>query len=417
MNADSKPYKNPRTVVQSLLVFALGFGIFVSKPVIYISSVLLFLFAVYRFTFDRDYRSAVLAYKIYLSAIGLFIAGIAFSAIGSTQPNDVGWIARKSLYLLLIGPLLIAFTERYSRASALAGIAVGFWGALLLTVSMPGWQWSGYRNAGATWDVGTWAVICTLLICFLMPLVLTFKRSTIWLATGVATILGSLVMITSTGSRGPLLGVLTGAFVYLIFYHRRLLTIIMLASAFAFFPLKAIMPEQMTSLQNRVQSIAALTSDESNLTRLALWEVGIALFKKQLATGSPNLWVGAGHDNSTILITKFYEEEFSAHAKVAHGLLMNRPINDLHNMYLDSTLKNGVLWTIGNIILLICLALRVGTKSNEQPPCKNSRADYVALPIITAYLTIGLTYAILPHFASLFVVFFIILANSMVAEN
>jgi hypothetical protein len=398
--------------LENFLLLALGFGIFISKPVIHISSGLLILLFAVKTIVDSDYRVSLWRSPATKVALGIFLLGVIGTALGSGSIDDTVWIARKSIYLLLIGPLLLAFTNSANRTSALSGLFLGFWLAFVLTAHENHWTWAGHHTHGATWLVDTWAVLCALLACFLVPLALNRSYSSKYRALFALTILAALFMLLTTGSRGPWLGTAIGITFYLVMRQRRLLLYLVVLSTIAYLPVKHVWPDQVNSLEARVLSIGNTKTDESNFVRLALWETGLAHISAQITSGNFIALTGQGRTGSTEALNEFYNSGFAEVAVINPGWLRDVNINDLHTMYLDSIVKNGLLWTAANLLLLGWLCFG-GNKHRPQNYNRLANLDMSRTPILLAFLVIGITYSILPHYATLFLVYFLTLSRGM----
>ena len=163
-------------------------------------------------------------------------------------------------------------------------------------------------------------------------------------------------------------------------------------------------PQQIYSFQERALSVTDTQTDASNYIRLALWETGLEQIKYQLFQGDPGFWLGSGHDGHESISSSFYER-FAPSATIKPGLLLelgapkNEIVRDFHNMYIQSAVVAGTPWTLGVLIMLVSLVIRA-KKSNLDGP-----ARWGSLPTLTCHLVTGITYAILPHFAFLIVIY------------
>lgn len=395
--------------IENLLILSLGFGLFISKPVIHISATGLILLFIAKIALDPVFRYTVLRDRVVQAASGIFLFGVIATTFSSGLPEDIGWIARKSIYLVLLGPLLFAFLDPSNRQSALIGLTIGFWMAFGLTAHQFNWIWDGYHRPGATWLVDTWAVLCALYACFLVPLVLRDHFTPATRTLFGFTALAALFMVITTGSRGPLLGALVGIGLYVALSHRRLLAYGLIAFAVAYLPVKHMWPTQVASVENRILSIGDLKTNESNFTRLALWETGVARVIDQLRNGNFVVLIGEGRTGSATALTDFYQSGYGDTASILPGMLSDRVINDLHSMYLDSTVKNGLIWTAANLLLLGWLALgnrsQKSLRANIGPP--------YGLAVLCAFLVNALTASILPHYATIFAVYFLTLSRGL----
>lgn len=385
--------------VETALLFTFGLVIFLSKPAIYLVSLLLLLLTATRLVSECSYRKSVFNSRLFWASTGLFLFGIIAAFIGSSYPEDVGWMARKTMLLPMVVPFLIAFSYRVNRIAGLAGVLLGFWIAFFLTGNMYDWQWNGERYAGATWDVGMWGILCAMLMVFLTPLIPNSSYGLKWRALLTVTFLGAAVMLVTTGSRGPMTGAAAGILIYLAIKQRKVLLYGLILTVISMSTLAAYYPQQFDPIKQRLLSIADTQTDPSNYIRLSLWETGSHFIKKQLFEGDMGFWFGNGQVGKATLTNDFYYQEFSEKSLIKPGILgsMDWFIDDMHNMYIESIIQNGALWTVAFFILSSIIL--VGS-------------NFATVSLFIAYFTIGITYPILPHFALFVLLFFSCLSQS-----
>jgi O-antigen ligase len=320
--------------------------------------------------------------------------GVLATAIGSSQSEDVAWMAKKTMLLVMAVPFLLAFEKPKNRQAGLIGIFLGFWIAFILSGNMHNWSWHGERYEGATWDVGMWGVLCAMLMTLLVPLFFHKQFDWKWRALIFTTFFAALYMLITTGSRGPMLGAASGILTYLFFRQHKALIAIAVSCVVIFYGATNLFSEQTVAFENRVLSVANTKTDTSNNIRLALWETGFHFIKKQFNESQMNFWLGNGQDGKSNLTNDFYYNEFKDLATVKPGLLaeMKWKINDMHNMYIESAIQNGILWTVVCFLMLIWFSATQSLTATAQLIC---------------FFAIGLTYAILPHFALMVLIFFI----------
>jgi len=387
-------------------IFLLGLAIFISKPLIYLSILLLIGVTLVRIATKQEYRHELFDNRLFWTSSGVFVFGLLATLIGSEYVEDVGWMAKKTMLLPMVVPLLMAFSQKINRIAAIAGVVMGFWIAFVLTGNMYNWTWSGDRYAGATWDVGMWGVVCAMLMALLTPMIFNRTTPLKWRALLVITFMGATVMLVTTGSRGPILGAAAGILIYLVFKQQKALIWLLATSGLILYALSIATPEQMNAFQYRAQSITNTQTDASNYIRLALWETGLAQIKDQLKNGDISLLVGSGHKGHEQISSEFYRK-FTQHAKTQPGLLLtlgaseDKIVRDFHNMYIQSAVVTGIPWTTACIALIVFIGLI--------KPDRNRRIIFLwsTLPVSICYLITGVTYAILPHFALIIAIFYI----------
>lgn len=400
----------PRLLIPKLetaLIFLLAFAIFISKPLIYLSILLLIGSTLVRIVKDQEFRQKIFGNNFFWASTGVFLFGLFATAIGSGYAEDIGWMASKTMLLPMAVPLLLAFEDKRNRTAAIAGALAGFWIAFVLTAHMHGWEWSGGRYEGATWLIDSWGVICAMLILLLTPLIFVATRHWLWRCLFGLTLLGAIIMLITTGARGPWLGLVAGVFVYLAMKQRIALAAVSVMVVATLVVASNLWPQQIDAFKTRVQSITNIETDASNYLRLAMWETGYALISKQLLTGDKGFWFGNRKKGKGELANEFYYNEFMDQAKIKPGILKEYKWNltDFHNSYLESVFRNGILWTLASLLILIWLA--IGPLQNG----KRFSATLIAAPSLIGFLVIGMTYTLLPHFAFLFLIFFMALCR------
>ena len=387
------------------LVFLLGAGVFLSKPLIYVSTGLLTLYFLTRLATDTQYRQEAFANKLIIVALAIYIFGIVAGLIMQISTDDLALIARKSLYLVIFAPLLLAFRCATSRGFALAGALGGFWIAALLTlISIP--NADSTRIAGATWLVDVWGVLCGFLVVFLTPFIFDQRWSKQWRLFFAVTALLAFVLLILSGARGPWLGAAAALFVYLLLFQWKTLGLLTLVAALAYFPAKHLFPAQINHITDRAMSVTQTQAVGSNWIRLTLWQLSIEHTKEKAREAPGVLLLGSGSDAHFPDFSEFTERTSMISNEDKERLASyGYPSNDIHNMYLDSIAKHGLIWTLANILFFISVAFvawRYRTPPNQTP---------LAAPAVILYFLItGITYTLLPHFATTFMVFFALLA-------
>jgi O-antigen ligase len=392
--------------LETALLFTMGMVIFLSKPAIYLVCLLLLILTTLRILTDSNYRQAVFEKKLFWASTGLFFLGIASAAISSEYIEDAGWIAKKTLLLPMVVPLLIGFKNNTNRTAAITGIITGFWIALILTGQLHNWTWSGQRLEGATWLVDTWGLICAMLTAFLIPLLFHKNMSLAWRLIIALTMFASIIMLLLNGARGPLLGTACGLALYLLIKQLRIFVISASSITIIMLTLYSVNPAQISPIKERISSITDLDSNSSNYIRIALWETGIKAIGQQIKENDIRFLAGNGHTGQVTTATNFYRNELNENALIRPGILNKTLINDFHNMYIQSIYQNGAVWTAGVLWLLLWIGIGKITQT------KSSAADMSGLATITCYFVTGITYTLLPHFAFLFLIFFLTLNRS-----
>jgi hypothetical protein len=389
---------------ENLMVFALGAGLFISKPVIYATTGFLTLYFLLRCLKDSTYRRAAFSNKLIVAALAIYVFGLLACLLMPTTLEDLGFLARKSLYLVIFAPLLLAFRQSSNRYFALAGLIIGFWVAAIMTLLQIEQLQAG-RLAGATWMVDVWGVLCALFFVFLMPRIFDSQFSVSMRVLLSLTALTAFIFLILSGARGPWLGAFIGVGFYFFFYQRRTLGIILVIAIIAYFPIKHFAPAPAAQIEQRVASIVDARNNMSNWIRLTLWKLSIAHNVEKLETNPGELLLGSGGISHFEKVYDFFErtDALTPEEKIQLSTIeVGYPSNDIHNMYLDSIAKNGLIWTLANIILFLAFATIASTKKNSL-----NQSNRAPQAVVLCFLVIGIFYSLLPHFATTFMIFFV----------
>ncbi len=390
---------------ENWMVFTLGAGLFLSKPVIYAATGFLTLYFLLRCFKDSAYRRDAFSNKLIVAALAIYVFGLVACLLMPTTTEDLSVIARKSLYLVIFAPLLLAFRQPSNKHFAMAGLFIGFWIAAILTFLQIEQLYTG-RLAGATWMVDVWGVLCALFFVFLMPRIFDTQHSTPLRILFAVTALTAFILLILSGGRGPLLGACFAVGLYLLFYQRRALGIILVIAIIAYFPVKHFAPAPVAQIEQRVTSIVDTQENMSNWIRLTLWKLSIAHSIDKFETNPGELLLGTGSTSHFEKVYDFFKKTDALTPEEKNKLSnAGYPTNDMHNMYLDAIAKHGLIWTLAHILLLIAVA----AKGIQQGKQQNSSA-LAATSLVVCFFLIGVFYTLLPHFAGTFLVFFLALA-------
>lgn len=392
--------------LEAFFVFLLGFGMFISKPVIYISSSALVLLLVISLLSNSVDRREILAQRWLIAAIGIYFLGVIATLIYPANIADLVFYARKALFLLVFVALWLAYRDGSTRAAALTGILLGFWVAVGLTL----YHWPRgdivTRLPGGTWPVDIWGPLCAFTAAFLLPFTLSRQYgwgARLFFMTTVAT---ALIFMLLSGSRAPMLGLFISISAYLLFSHRRLLLVLLASLVVLYWPAKLIWPNQIMQIQSRIESIDYRHPDVSGQTRLQLWQLSLAQDKEKWHTNPLVLLFGSGPENHRTEIKAFFNSTNTLTEDVKKRLAQDAyPSNDVHNMYLDSIAKMGLIWTAAAIIFLIGLLVLCWRRRKT-----SHELSLAGALVMSTFIVTGFFYDALLHFNSVFMIFFVTLA-------
>jgi O-antigen ligase len=389
--------------VESFLVVLFAVSIFMWKPGIYVSSALIIVYTCIGIFRSQDYRQKYLGSHVAVMSVAMFVVGTTTSLIAMQQTEDLLWMVRKTLFLLTVGFLLIAFNNEKNKKIAFYGLVAGFWVASLLTI-FKNWQLMGViTRVEGTWPQGTWDALLGLFLVFLLLSIKdVFSKSVPSLRTKLflfATLCMSVFQLIWAGGRIPFVACVGAILLYVLTLKlsKRMVINAMLASVIAVMLSVTVFKDHADSLINRVQSITDVSNDDY-WVRLNLWKVGFnhAVF---FMKNEPSTFLfGAGGKSYGPMQIEFFQDMPMNAVDREKFQSFGYPSGDPHNMYIDSILKNGVIWTILFLIYLLWLATGFKLKQSWQRP-----EPFI---LLSFYLVLGIAYTILPHFFTYFLVFF-----------
>ncbi len=395
---------------ESFLTFLFAISVFVWKPGIYVSSGLIILYLAMRATLQSDYRQSLWRSQLAKITLAMFALGLFTSAISANQLEDFLWMARKTMFLPAIVFFAFALTKQRNKDIAMAGLIAAFWIASVLTLSKYGWQMRFGGRMEGTWPQGTWDNLLALFLVFLVLYFNWASSKTLTRIIYVATILMALLMVLLAGGRGPWLAVASSLALYFLVFKRDKKVIItaIMVSVIGLVVSATIFQDRSQALLNRAASIAN-TDESSNWVRLQLWGIGIAHMGELIRTEPFKAVFGAGTKSYGSTQIEFFKtmpyDERARERLVAYGY----PTGDTHNNYIDSALRNGLLWTAAIFLYLVWLTTRFsvrGVFSRPEPT------------ILLVYFSImAMVYTLVPHFMSFFFAVFVSLLLTSNRDN
>ena len=398
---------------ENWMIFALGAGLFLSKPVIYGATGFLTLYFLLRCFKDSAYRRDAFSNKLIVAALAIYVFGLIACLLMPTTLEDLGVIARKSLYLVIFAPLLLAFRQPSNRNFALAGLLIGFWMAATMTFSFVEEMEPG-RLPGATWKVDVWGLLCSLFFVFLIPRTFDRQHSKPLRVLFAVTALTAFMFLILSGARGPLLSASFAVGLYFLFYQRRALGVILVIAMVTYFPIKHFAPAPLAQIEQTIVSVIDTQANRSNKwsmsnwVRLKLWQLSIAHSVEKFETNPGELLLGSGAKSHFAKFHDFFERTNALTQEEKKQLSapdIGHPTNDMHNMYFDAIAKHGLIWTLANVFLLLAMATTAFYRFNQ-----SNTAVLAAPALVGCFLLIGVFYTLLPNFAATFLIFFTALA-------
>jgi hypothetical protein len=388
---------------ESFLVILFAVSIFLWKPGIYVSSALIIVYTCIFIFKSKDYRQKYFGSNIAVMSVAMFFLGTLTSLIAMQQTEDVLWAVRKTLFLLIVGFLLLAFKNEKNKKFAFYGLVAGFWVASLLTI-FKNWQLMGViARVEGTWPQGTWDALLGLFLLFLLLSIKDiFSKSVPSLRTKLflfATLFMSVFQLIWAGGRIPFVACVVAILLYVLTLKlsKRIVINAVLAIVIAIVFSVTIFKDHTDSLVHRVQSITDVSNDDY-WVRLNLWKVGFNHSVFFMKNEPLTFLFGAGGKSYGPTQIEFFKDMPMNPVDREKFQAFGYPSGDSHNMYIDSALKNGVVWTFLFLLYLFWLATGFKLKQSWQRP--------EPLILLSFYMVLGMAYTILPHFFTYFLVFF-----------
>jgi hypothetical protein len=395
---------------ESFLVLLFAISIFLWKPGIYVSSALIITYTLILFVSSQNYRQQYLSSNAAMVSVVMFIVGIVTSLIAMQESDDVLWAARKTLFLLVIGFLFIAFKKTNNKKIAFYGLVAGFWVASLLTI-FKNWHLIGkITRVEGTWPQGTWDALLGLFFVFLVVSirhsVLSFKAKLFIIVTFCM----SIYQLIWAGGRIPLVASVVVLVLYLLSLKltKRIVLNTALAAIVAVTVSVTVFKDSADNFVNRMQSITDVKNDDY-WVRLNLWKVGFNHAVFFMKNEPSKFLFGAGGKSYGPMQIEFFKDMPMNEADREKFTGFGYPSGDSHNMYIDSVLKNGIVWTVLFLFYLLWLATGFKIKNTWQRP-----EPFILLAF---YAVLGMAYIILPHFFTYFLIFFMVYLLSSVQKN
>lgn len=373
--------------IEKVLLCVFSASIFLSKPAITISTALLVLFFIYRCIMDRCYLSELKSDKVIFSAVALFLMGLLSRVLSPGYIGDVGYFFYKGLFLLAFPALVLAMRDKENRRLAfilsMSGFAISvFWSFVQAFILSEG-GWSGQRVAGL-WDVLRWAEISTFVFIFLLAklsdeVVLSKK-----LIISICMALTFLSLILSGGRAGWVAVIIVSA-IYMLFFNRKyLVAFVVLCSALTFSIYK-IQPEKIEVVINRALSVTETTEcDYSNYSRLLMWKNGLKWLSFNASEEPMQFLFGIGFKNFEKEYVSYLNSESEIGSKeLIEQTLGNYSLRDLHNAYIDSSNKMGVLYTVMFYFFIMYIAWSF----------IQSGKAFQGVGLVSSFLIMGMFYA------------------------
>ncbi len=340
---------NPKKV-ERFLVCALAASVFTSKPAITITASLLVVFFIVRCVHDIEYFREFKSERLLFLPVLLFFWGVVSTIISSGSVFDAGYYAYKSLFLLTFPALLIALKNKINMKLVFFISTLGFSISIPLSfyqfysLSINGNGWHGERFGGL-WDVQRWAEITALVFVFLLAKLSDELSWTKRIIINISLIIILISLIISGGRAGWIAVAFVTMTYMLCFFRRNLVVFTILLSALTLATYK-MQAEKVELVINRIMSVTETTEkDYSNYSRLHMWSNGLDFMMYNLSENPVEFFLGAG--------VKRFEKKYINYLDMVgdkKSLIVqtkgNYSFSDMHNSYIDSASKLGLIYSI-----------------------------------------------------------------------
>ncbi|MCD8503798.1 MAG: O-antigen ligase family protein [Burkholderiaceae bacterium] len=389
----------------SLLTLLFAVSVFVWKPGIYATSGAIIAYLLVRSAVDVQYRQLLWSNSITKVTLAMFALGLVTAAIGAQQLSDWTWMARKTMFLPVIIFFAVALSHETNRKLALFGLITCFWIASILTLWEYNWQFVFGGRMQGTWPQGTWDNLLGIFVTFLVLFYRWTSSALIYRSIYWVTLLMAVLMLLLAGGRGPWLATVASVGIYLIVFrpNRKVLLAGLAGIIVATIAATTLFENRTEALIDRIQSIGATSQEQdgSNWVRLQVWHIGATHFEHILKTDPVAGLFGSGAKSYNPKQIEFFET--MPYSPEDRALLQSYgyPSGDPHNTYIDSALRNGLVWTVAIFVYLIWLCTQFKIRQTF------ARAEPL---VLLMYLCImAMFYTVLPHFMSFFFALFVMM--------
>ncbi|WP_161972866.1 O-antigen ligase family protein [Enterovibrio baiacu] len=388
------------SIFDFFLVVLFSLSLITSKAGLYISSALLFI----RFT--HLVLSGVISWvnvkdnPYYFMPYLVYFSGISLCIISGNSVQDLAEYARKGSMILAIPTLHYLFQSSINRIAAISSISIGILLSILtISIKISENGWDGERIS-AFFDLGRSGEIIGYVIAFFIPLIYSKNKRIVFLSIPV--IILSIIVLLMNGARAPLLSLFILIPIYLVIKKRRNIFHLALLLTLAIVSLNSFMPKTLNDISNRIQSIANIQTDPSNVARLKMWGTSFDFFIENISSSPRDAFFGSGPHGFKEKYKVYLESKYSIE-KISTSTHSQFSYNDSHNMYLDLLNKHGIIYSL--ILASAFFSVFFSSKLSNNP-----LKDSIIL-VLFSFLITGLFYTSYMDFQTSFIYFIIALSG------
>ena len=318
---------------------------------------------------------------VLLAPLALGIVLSFFSHLGLKGP--LAFLLRfRALFLIL--PFVLFVTEKKTVEKILVAMNLGAF--FHVAYSYYNTDFSkivfglvGMQKTGRSSDM--LFVICAFNIIYLVMYGKKYLEKRKWLVpllmVNTCFIFSAVALI---GQRGAWIGLYFTILSFLLFYHRKLLGLLILVTIIASFFLPPVWI-------NAIKSIPELTSDKpnSNTVRFGLYKLGV----DYILDGN-SLIGGTGGDNAQEVVTKYVKGRGEDYQKQYLALITNKKGN-FHNSLMQMAVEGGLLFLLSYLASVAYIVFRMIRR------LKHSAIEYKVYLVASIFISVGFIVSQLVH--------------------
>ncbi|GAL37580.1 hypothetical protein JCM19240_727 [Vibrio maritimus] len=216
----------------------------------------------------------------------------------------------------------------------------------------------------------------------------------------------SLCALIATGSRGPMLFFFIALVLLFAFNNRKLFWGLLVVTAVALLVMKESV--LFHSIYERVASIFA-NDNASNNARLLMWSNALGFIEFNIQHHFSTFLFGTGDSSLEALLTQYLSSVGSIE-EMQKSVNDQMSINDFHNLYLDSAIRMGAIFTLAYLSFIGYLLLALSNMV-----LNGNKNAWMSISLIVTYLGIGTVYSNNLEFQT--AIFFFLLALCITWPN
>ncbi|WP_237466476.1 O-antigen ligase family protein [Vibrio stylophorae] len=380
----------------------------ISKAGLNISISFIILSYLARVIFSGEFRFFILKNNIFKLMVFVFALGVVSSFLSGSWRVSLSEYARHYIFLILAPYFVFFFQNRKSWRMSVVLLSLGmligglfsYWNVIHVSVLDINTRVSSF------WDISRWGEFIVYFMLLIFPYGEASKRH--W----IIFLCISLFMIFPllwTGSRAPLLMLILLVGGWTLSQVRNWKISIIAALAIAFSILIWLSPNIFDVVVLRLESIANIKDNYSNIARLYMWKYAL-LFQLDNMENNLGLFLfGTGYHQLDVYFTPFIENTIGV--DLLNGRLNGQfSFRDHHNIFLNAFSMHGILFFCAYIIFLWVVFFK------SFKAALFHTLSWAFVFVFTAYLGVGFFFGISGGYSAIFVSIVLALAYHMPLE-